>query len=115
MSMIGWLLTILVVGFFAIIAIKLVPVYINRLTVGSVMDSLKNEPNVYSMSQAEVASLIVKRLEGNLIKDIGADSIYVSDANNIRLIELDYEVRRNLFGNHDIVISFLSSVEVTGR
>lgn len=115
MTMIGWVLTIAVIGFFVVVFMKLVPVYVQRLNVIAVMSSLKDDASIQTMGPDEVTQTILKRLDVNMAGGIGKENIYITTNNNLRVIELEYEVRRNLFGNHDIIISYLSRIEVPSQ
>lgn len=115
MTAIGWLLTITVIGFISMVMVKLVPVYIDRLNVMSVMSSLENEPTIGTMDSAAVIERITKGLKMNMVRDISKDNIYISQSNGLRIIELDYQVRRKLLGNHDIIISYISRIEVSAQ
>ncbi len=115
MTGIGWLLTIAVIVFVMVIVIKLLPVYIDQFNVASVVSSLKNEPGINNMTSGEVTQIILKRLDINMVNNIKADDIYISQESNQRIIEVDYQVQKKLFANIDILISFNNRVEVSGN
>lgn len=115
MTLVGWLLTIAVIIFFLIILVKLMPVYLERFSVRSVMSSLENDVAVRTMESAEISNTILRRLKTNMVDSVTKEDIYITHTNNQRIIELDYEVRRNLFGNHDIVVKYLSRIEVQAQ
>lgn len=115
MSAVGWLLTIAFVGFFAVIMLKLLPVYFERLSVNYVIGSMEDEIGIGRAGTEEIIQQVLKRLRNNRIETVTRDHIYVTEANRIRVIELEYEVRRNLLGNHDIVISYHNRIEVPAQ
>ena len=115
MTGIGWLLTIAVIVFVMVIVIKLMPIYIDQFNVASVVSSLKNEPGINNMTSGEVTQIILKRLDINMVNNIKADDIYISQESNQRIIEVDYQVQKKLFANIDILISFNNRVEVSGN
>ena len=115
MTAIGWLLVIAIVLFFFFIGIKLLPAYIDYFNVSSVLSTLKKEPGIGSMTQAEVTTKIMKNLDINMVNDVQAGDIYISQAGNLRTIEIDYGVQRKLFANVDILIRFNNKVEVPIR
>lgn len=115
MTAIGWMLTIAVISFFSIMLVKLFPVYIDRFNVSSVMSTLENDPAVSTMGSEEISQKILNGLKINMVSDITKDNIYISESNGVRIIELDYQVRRNLLGNHDMLISYVSRIEVPAQ
>ena len=115
MTAIGWLLVIAMVVFFFFVGIKLVPAYINQFSVSSVLSSLEKEPDIGTLSSGEITAKIMKRLDINMVNDVQAGDIYITQAANHRIIEIDYEVHRKLFANIDILIRFNDKIEVPLR
>ena len=112
MTPIGWILVFLMIAFFALITLKLTPIYIESFSVGSVISDLKNEPGISSMTSREITTIVNKRFDVNTITSVGADDIYVEKLAGTMTISADYEVRKAMLGNVDIVVSFNKSVEV---
>lgn len=115
MTPIGWILVFLLIAFFTLIALKLVPIYIDSFTIGSVISDLRKEPGISAKSPREILSMIEKRLDINMVKGISADDILVEKVGDTMTISAEYEVRENILGNVDIVVSFNKSVEVSAR
>lgn len=115
MTGIGWLLMIAVIIFVVLIAIKILPVYIDHFNVSSVLSSLENEPGISTMTGGEVTNMLMKRLDINIVKDVTRDDIYISQQNQVRLIEIEYQVQRKLVGNIDVLIHFNDKIEVPIR
>ena len=115
MTPIGWILVFLLIAFFALIALKLTPIYIESFTVGSVIADLKDEPGIGSMTSREITSLIQKRFDVNSVTGVSTDDVYVEKLGGTMTISAEYEVRKSMLGNVDIVVSFNKSVEVDAR
>ena len=115
MTPIGWILVFLLIAFFTLITLKLVPIYIDSFTIGSVISDLKKEPGIGSKSPREVLATIEKRLDINMVKGVTADDIIVEKVGDTMSISAEYEVRENILGNVDVVVSFNKSVEVSAR
>ena len=115
MTPIGWVLVFLLIAFFALITLKLFPIYLKSFSVGSVISDLKDEPGISTMTSRQIISLVEKRLDVNMVTDVGANDIYVGKVGNTMTISADYEVRKSILGNVDIVVSFNKSVEVPAR
>jgi hypothetical protein len=115
MTPIGWILILLLIAFFALIALKLVPIYIESFTVGSVISDLKNEPGIGSKTTREITSIVNKRFDINTITNVSVDDIYIEKLGGTMTISAEYEVRKPMLGNVDIVVSFNKKVEVDAR
>jgi len=100
---------------FMLMLIKIAPAYIDQFNVSSVLSSLKNEPGIGNMSGGDVANTIMKRLDINMVKDVTRDDIYITQQNGKRIIEIEYQVQRNMLGNIDVLIHFTNRIEVPTR
>lgn len=115
MTPLGWILVLLMIGFFALMALKLVPIYLESFTVGSVISDMKNEPGIGSMSALEITSKLNKRFDINTVTDVTTDDIYIEKTGDVMTITAEYEVRENFLANIDFVVSINKSVEVPLR
>ncbi|HEB66383.1 MAG TPA: DUF4845 domain-containing protein [Gammaproteobacteria bacterium] len=116
MTTIGWILTFLLIAFFTLIALKIVPIYIDSFKAVSILDDMEKDAyEVGAMSPGEIVRTLHKRLSINMVEGVTDDDIYVERNGDSMTIGLDYEVRRNLFGNLDVVVSFEKSIEVPVR
>ena len=112
MTAIGWLLVLVLVLLFAITLIKVVPVYLDGYKVYSSLASLKEDRSAHGKSPHELRSLFMKRMDINMVTDISPDDLTFSRDRNGTMVEVDYEARRQLFGNIYVVIVFNKSVVV---
>jgi hypothetical protein len=115
MTPIGWILVFLLIAFFTLITLKLVPIYLDGYKVSSILSSLESEPETGARSPAEIIRTIEKRLDINMVDAVTADDIYVEKVGDKMTIEIDYEVRKNMLGNIDVVVSFHKTAEVPAR
>lgn len=112
MSGVGWLLILALIAFFTLLGLKVIPAYMNSMTVGSVLSGMEEEPGLGRKSPAEIMETLNKRLSINMIKDIGRDEIYLESGKDMYYIDIEYEVRRDFIGNIDLVLSFDKSAEI---
>lgn len=112
MTYMGMLLLLIVIAFFAVVAIKVVPLYMANFKVKSVLSSMKDERDIATMPPAEIEKRIMSRLDINDV-DIKRDDLKIVRAPNKTVITLNYEARVHLFANLDVVANFQdNSVEV---
>lgn len=102
---------LIVIAFVAIIFLKIMPIYFDAFKVGDVVSSFKEERGLGEKSNREITSMILKRLDVNMVSDVTKDHIFIEKIKNEVLIDVEYEVRKQMFGNLDIVVSFKKSVE----
>ena len=102
---------LVVIAFVAIIFLKIMPVYFDAFKVGDVVSGMKEERGLADKTNNEITTMILKRLDVNMVSDVTKDNIFIEKIKNEVLIDVEYEVRKQMFGNLDIVVSFKKSVE----
>lgn len=112
-SLLGMLMLAAVVGFFAYVAVKLAPVYVENFSVKSSLKSLAEE-DVQGIGAGEIKSRLAKRLEINNVRSVKPDQIKIRSEGNYRIVNVDYEVRTRFYGNVYILVAFADSVVLQG-
>ena len=113
MTAIGWLIVLALVAFFALLAIRLTPMYMEAFEVKSGLESLKNEPFITQKSKPEIFKLMRRRFDVDNIDDVDlGKSLTVEKSGGILRISLNYELRRHIVGNVDVIGSFNPKVEI---
>ena len=110
MTAIGWMGVIALIALATLFALRLIPVYLDGFKVGSVLDSVEEEYQNKNVTPVQITKTIMKRLDINMVTDITKDDIYISLTGKNMLIEIDYEVRKPLMGNVDIIVNTQKSV-----
>lgn len=112
MTAIGWVLVFLLIAIATLVTLKLLPVYLDSFSVQKSLESLKNEHNIGKKLPHEIKNMLLKRLDINMVDDVTKDDIYIDKSRGNMTIEVDYEVRKNMVGNLDVVATFNYSIEV---
>ncbi len=115
MTTIGWLIVLFLVGFFALVLVRLAPAYLEYFSVASTLESLKEEPFIAGMSAFEIRKKISRRFDVNDIDAIKHTDVRIERRGGRLLITAEYEVRSPLVANVHIVTSFLKQVEISAR
>jgi len=102
---------LVLIAFVAIIFLKIMPVYFDSFKVGDVVSGLKEERSLGDKTSNEIKTMIMRRLDVNMVSDVTKDDIFIEKIKNEVLVDVEYEVRKNMFGNLDVIISFKKSVE----
>lgn len=116
MTGLGWLIVLALIGLFALVAIRLFPMYAESYEVAGSLESLKNEPFITDKSPAEVASLLQRRFDVNDIKSVDRKKdVKIVKEDGVLKVTVAYESRKHLLGNLDVVGVFNKHVEINAR
>jgi hypothetical protein len=107
LTAIGLFLILIPVGLGVYIILIVAPVYIEALSVGDVVNSLKKELDLREKSPEEIRTMIKKRLDVNNINRVDIkDDVKIQKTVNDVTVTIDYEARVPLFWNIALVFSF---------
>jgi hypothetical protein len=115
MTLIGWILVFMLAAVIAIVALKLIPVYLDGYKVYQSMASLAEDDTARGKPPNELRKLLLRRLDINMVTDVTSDDITLTHQGGKTMVEVEYEVRRQMFGNLYAVVVFNKTVEITGR
>ena len=99
-------------AFFVLIAVTLMPVYIENFSVSSHVSRIGKDLRSSEMSKEEVRKALLKRFGIDDVKSVAREDISITDIAGGYKVEVDYEVRKNFLGNVDVVVYFSESAEV---
>jgi hypothetical protein len=109
LTAIGLILILILVGLGVYIILRVAPTYIEALSVGDVVNSLKKELDLKEKPREEIYNMIKKRLDVNDIKSVEKDDIKIQKTVNDVTVTIDYEARVPLFWNVALAFSFHKS------
>lgn len=112
MTTIGLVLVLAMVAFFVLIGLKLYPVYYDSFKVGAALDSLKTDPALAGKTSTEIVDRLMKRLDIDNVDHVEKSDVTVEKLGKGLLVTVEYEARKNIVGNVDVVVSFNKAVEV---
>ena len=115
LSLVGFLVVLAVVGFAAYVGMKLFPMYQEYYSVQSAMKGLANEPGVADMDPAKVQDLFFRRLYINYSENVKPQNVKFERMEGGWKMRVNYEVRRPLVGNLDVVGKFDKTHDLTRR
>lgn len=115
LSLVGFLVVLAVVGFAAYIGMKLFPMYQEYYSVQSAMKGLAAEPGVADMDPAKVEDLFFRRLYINYSENVKPQNVKFERIDGGWKMMVNYEVRRPLVGNLDVVGKFDKTQDLTRR
>ena len=104
MTLIGMLLLLIVIAFVALIAMKVVPMYIQYFTVKSTIESVRKEPQIAQMSPTDIQNAIQKRFDIGYVDNITARDLKIRNDRGGRVLDLVYQDERALFYGLSVVL-----------
>lgn len=114
-TLMSFLIVLAVVGFSAFIAMKLFPMYQEYYAVRTAMKGLSDEPGVGDMDPSRVQHLFFRRLAIDYTSNVKPADVKFERTDGGWLMRVNYEVRRPLVGNLDVVGKFDSTQALTRR
>lgn len=111
----GWIVVLALIGFFTLLGLKIIPIYLSGYTVISSVQSLKNDSSARGKSARELRDMLMKRLDINSVYDLPRDQIYISKVKNGYQVEVEYDRKEKIAGNLSVIVEFNESVVVPDR
>lgn len=106
---------IAVVVFFMFLGFKLLPVYLEDMKVTSAIDSVARDPNVGSMSRADIITVLDKRFDIDNVTTVKpAQNVFLENRGKTRVLRITYEAVVPLFYNISALLEF-NHVREAGR
>lgn len=114
MTLIGWVIVLALIGFFATLAMRLVPMYQEYYGVLQIMNDMEIELKNNNLSKGEVEKLLMRRFNIGYISSVEKDDIEILRGKNsayITKIVIDYEVRKPFVAHIDLVGNFRKEID----
>lgn len=107
LTLVGFLIVLSVVLFFAYAGMRVVPMYLEYHALGNAMDLLKEDPGSSSMTPSQIKNKIQMSLWASYASDnIKPSDIRISKKSDGVNVRVAYEVRKPFLGNIDIIGKF---------
>ena len=106
MTMLGFLITLCLVIFFAYCAMKIVPMYIEYYSVKKMMAAISNNPESANSSKDQIRKMFRRSLEIDYVKIITPEMLKIETTDSGYNLVVDYERREELVANLDVVGKF---------
>ena len=110
----GLIVLLGVLGFTAVIGLKLFPVYMDSWKIDGVMKAVIKEPDIKEQSRQEIIEMMLKRLDIEAVDSLNytnyKDRLSISKRKNNVTINVTYEITTPLVGNLSLLAAFDKSV-----
>lgn len=108
-SMIGFLFMAVVVIFIAMLAMKLVPAYIEFFSVKKILAAMGQDSETKTMSNADIRNSFAKRAGVSYVTVVKPDDLSIDRSGGNMAISAEYEYRTPLVANISLVVDFKAS------
>jgi hypothetical protein len=100
------------IGFFTLLTLKIVPIYLDHGKVKSALAALKESPDIKTLSEPEIRQSLSKRFNINYVYDVTPDEIKVIKHGDYLKVDIEYETVVKLVSNLSVLAEFHDSFEV---
>jgi len=111
MSTLGILMAVVLVVSAMLLAMKLVPLYINDYAIGKAVASLQDDEGLYGKTKSQIRSTLRRKLTADYTDGLADESIQIVKRKGVITIDVVYESRISAVYNLDIVASFAHHLE----
>ena len=105
-SMLGFMLIAVAVIIIAMLAMKLVPAYIEFFSVKKILNSMGQDAETKSMSNIEIRSSFSKRANVGYVTVVKPEDLSIDRSGGKMVISTEYEYRTPLVANISLVVDF---------
>jgi len=109
LTMFGFLFVAIVLVMIALLAMKLVPAYIEFFSVKKILATMGQESELRSKSNAEIRSDFSRRAGVGYVTVVKPEDITIDRRGGVPVISADYAFRTKLVGNVSLVVDFSAS------
>ena len=105
-TLMGFLIILIVLGFFAYLGMRLIPVYIEDYSVKKCMEELAKEPGVATKTPEQIRDMLFRKFYISYVTTANTkDAKIIKEGNNM-ILQMKYESRGPLMYNIEYIASF---------
>ncbi len=106
LSMIGFLFVAVVLVFVAMLAMKLVPAYIEFFSVKKILVTMGQDASLRSKTNTEIRSDFSKRANAAYVEAVEPGDLTIERSSGGTVVSVEYEFRTKLLGNVSLLVDF---------
>jgi len=111
-TLLGFIIGLAVAGVFIYMGMKVIPMYSEYYSVKQALEGLSKEPDITASSPRQVQDLFFRRLDISYADNVKPKHVKISRKDSGYLMTVDYEVRKPLIANLDVVGRFHAEKEL---
>ena len=110
----GWIFILAVIGFVALVTLKLIPIYLAELSIQRVVKSTAEDPGNGALPLPELRKNMRTRWDVEGINTLAVEDVKLLKTPAGRALSYDYEARTELFYNISLVVHFQNTFRLKG-
>lgn len=111
-SMLGFMFIAVAVIIIAMLAMKLVPAYIEFFSVKKILNSMGQDAETKSMSNIEIRNSFSKRANVGYVTVVKPEDLTIDRSGGNMVISTEYEYRTPLVANISLVVDFKATSDI---
>lgn len=115
MTLIGWVIVLGVIAFFATVVMRVFPMYQEYYNVVTIMEGMETELKDNKLTKQQVWILLAKRFNTGYIKSVKKENVEILRGKNsphVTKVVIDYEVREPFIAQIDLIGHFHKEIDV---
>lgn len=106
-TIVGWMMIVAIAVFFIILAIKLIPPYLEHYSLRNVLDDVAADPAMRKKSPVQLRKILTKRFKINSVYDFDRQDLVISKTKEGGYnISIDYVVEKPMVYNISALLAF---------
>lgn len=110
----GWVFVLSVIGFAAMVTMKLVPIYLAEMAIARVVKATAQDPGNASAPIQTLRTAMKTRWDVEGITTLSVNDVTIEKYGAGRALVYDYEARTELFYNISLVVHFANKFPMPG-
>lgn len=115
MTLISWVVVIVFIGFQAMLAIKILPVYMTDSSIKKLWSNLETDPSLVGAPPKKIREVVLKRLKINNVYALNKKDIKIKKVKGNFIVSVVYEPRGTVIGTLDYIMTFKHEATVRAR
>ncbi|WP_425481641.1 DUF4845 domain-containing protein [Cognatilysobacter lacus] len=112
MTLTSFILVLAVVGVFIYMGMKLIPMYSEFFSVKKALEGMASEPGMADNPPEKIKDLFFRRMGADYVDDVKPENFKAARKDAGWVVTVDYEVRRPLIANFEIIGHFNAEKEI---
>ncbi|HSD62068.1 MAG TPA: DUF4845 domain-containing protein [Burkholderiales bacterium] len=106
LSMVGFIGLAIIVGFAALLALKLVPVYVEYFAVRSILNNLANDREMKDAQIRDIRNIFIRRAQIADVTNVRGSDVDISRDSGVLTLATSYTVRVPVAGHVNLCLDF---------
>lgn len=111
LTLISLIVLLGVIGFFALLVLKIGPIYMNHGKVVNALAALEETDNLTSMTKQQIIDNLNKRFNMNYVDYVTDENFTIAAMPGYVKVEIDYERIEPIVGNISVLVEFHEGFE----